>query len=195
MLRDIFMNLLSVEQVDRLDEFLAAGIEPLRAFPEATGGSSVGDGAWRLFSDEWPTNGIRHWNQGSAWKAHWKPFISPMLLSFGEDVFGNQLMIGGSGENVLLWNHENGECTDLWVGPTELLRTVIDNGLRWIDFYSDRSLDVAGQFSPVPLDMHLHWVTPLFLGGQVAASNISLIERDAHLVGHAQIWSQLSRIS
>ena len=188
------MTPLTSQQLAHLDELLASGITPPVAFPKAIGGTSIDDGIWRFFSDSWPQGGILGWNVDSAWKTQWQPFLPSGLLSFGEDVFGNQLVLVDGCENVLLLNHENGECCDLLVGPSELLRTAMEHGIDWIDFYSDGSINVARQYGLVPLDMHLHWTTPLVLGGQVSANNLSLVQRDAHLVGHAKLWSQLAGV-
>ena len=92
---------------------------------------------------------------------------------------------------MFLWDHESGECYDLLVGPSELLRTALESGIDWIDFYSNGSLSIARQYGVVPLDVHLHWITPLILGGQASLQNTTLRERDSHLVGHAQSSSQV----
>jgi hypothetical protein len=188
------MKPLSLQDLDRLDELLSDGTVFSTASPQAIGETSASQGLWRFFSNSWPQGGISGWNTGSQWVSFWRPFLPPGLFSFGEDVFGNQLILTTDCQNVLLWNHENGECNDLLVPPPELLRTVLQNGLEWIDFYSDGSPATAREFGAVPLDMHLHWTTPLILGGQVAHNNILLVERQAHLVGHAKLWSQIARL-
>jgi hypothetical protein len=38
----------------------------------------------------------------------------------------------------------------------------------------------------------LHWTAPLFLGGRVELHNVSLVQRDDHLVGHASLWRQVA---
>jgi hypothetical protein len=129
---------------------------------------------------------------GSPWKSQWKPFLPAGTFSFGEDVFGNQLALASGRDNILLWNHENSECHDLLVSPQELVRMAAESGIDWIDFYSDGSLVVARECGPVPLDAHLHWTTPLIFGCRVSRDNISLVEREPHLVGHAKLWSQVS---
>jgi hypothetical protein len=186
------MTPLSLQHLARFDEFVASGMTTAVAFPKAIGGTCVCDGIWRFFSDSWPKGGISRWNTESLWKLQWQPFLPRDLFSFGEDAFGNQLVLVSGHENVLLWNHENGHCHDLLVGPCELLRTALDSGIDWIDFYSDGSLALARQHSSVPLDSHLHWTTPLILGGQVSPENISLVQREPHLAGHAQLWSQVA---
>lgn len=181
----------TLHHIARLDELLASGTPPSTAFPQAVGGTCVCDDIWRFFSDSWPQGGIAEWNSGSSWKSHWQPVLPSGLFSFGEDVFGNQLVFVNRFDNAVLWNHENGECFDLLVAPCELLRTALESGIDWIDFYSDGSLSVARRYGAVPLDMHLHWTTPLVLGGQVSLNNLSLVQREPHLVGHAKLWSQL----
>jgi hypothetical protein len=182
---------LSLQQLARLDDLLASGTAPPAAFPQAIGGTCLCDGIWRFFSDSWPEGGISRWNNESLWKVQWQARLPLGLFSLGEDVFGNQLVLVSGHENVILWNHEDGECHDLLLGPCELLRTAQESGIDWIDFYSDGSLAVARQHSSVPLDSHLHWTTPLILGGQVTSRNISLVRREPHLVGHAKLWSQV----
>jgi hypothetical protein len=179
-------------QLVRLDELLASGMPLLVALPQAVGGTTICDGLWRLFSNSWPQGGISGWNSASPWKLSWQPFLPTGVFSFGEDVFGNQLILVDGFENAMVWNHENGESQDLFVRPCELLRTALESGIDWIDFYSDGSLAVARQYGAVPLQMHLHWTTPLILGGPVSKENLTLVEREAHLVGHAQLWSQIS---
>ncbi len=187
------MTPLSLQHLARLDELVAGGTAPPAALPEAVGGTCACDAVWRFFSNSWPQGGISGWNFESSWKSHWQPFLPSGLFSFGEDLFGNQLVLANGCDNALLWNHENGECFDLLVGPCELLRTAL-SGIDWIDFYSDGSLAVASQHGPVSLDMHLHWTTPLVLGGQVLLDNISLVQREPHLVGHAKLWSQIAAL-
>ncbi len=188
------MTSLTVQHVDHLDELLAGGTALRNSFPLAIGDTSTGAGVWRFFSGSWPEGGVSRWNLGSSWKSHWQSFLPPELFSFGEDVFGNQLVVVDGFENAMLWNHENGDCIDLIVPPCELLTTVLESGLDWIDFYSDGSLVVAKQHGAVPLDVHLHWTTPLILGGHVALDNLSLVQRATHLVGHGKLWSQISML-
>lgn len=186
------MTPLSLQHIARLDELLANGGTPPLAIPQSIGGTILCDGIWRFFSDSWPSGGISGWNEGSSWKSNWQSFLPSELFSFGEDVFGNQLVLVGGCDNALLWNHENGECHDLFVGPCDLLKTAIESGIDWIDFYSDNSLAVARRHGELRLNMHLHWTAPLILGGDVCSSNISLVEREPHLVGHAKLWAQVA---
>jgi hypothetical protein len=179
----------------RLAESIGAGVDPRVAIPDAVGASTVCGGLWRLYSDAWPAGGISIWNGSGQWKVAWRPFIHPSLFCFGEDVCGNQLVLIDQSRNAFLWNHESGDCHDLLVEPLELLQTAIESGIDWIDFYSDGSLAVARQFGDVPADKHLHWTTPLVLGGQVSRNNLSVVDRELHLVGHAKLWSQISGLS
>ena len=166
-------------------------LEIERALPEAIGGTVVSNGLWRFFSDDRPQGGIDEWNRPSTWKSQWAPFIPKRLFCFGEDVFGNQVVLTDGSENVFLWNHENGELLDLLVEPLELLETIVNSGIEWIDLYEDGSLSVAKKYGPVPIDRHLHWVTPLDFGGAVAVANIAVLPRVSHLVGHAKLWHQM----
>lgn len=185
------MTPLSLQHLSRLDEILADGTAPQFALPQAIGGTLACDDIWRFFSDSWPPGGVSHWNIGSSWKSHWQAFLPRGLFSFGEDVFGNQLVLVNGYEHVYILDHECGKCYDLLLGPSNLLHVALESGIDWIDFYSNGSLDVARRDGAVPLDMHLDWTTPLILGGQVSRDNATLLERDSHLVGHAQIWSQV----
>jgi hypothetical protein len=131
------------------------------------------------------------WNSSSAWRREWAIPLG-FFHAFGEDIFGNQLVIRSDTENVFLWNHENGSLIDLLVDPGTLLEVVLKNGLSWIDFYTDDSLKIAeAKLREVPLDYHLHWTAPLILGGRVNADNTSIVDRSKHLVGHAQLWRQI----
>lgn len=181
----------SVEMVSELERLTASGTDFLFAVATTIGGTQLGEGVWRFYSESWPEGGIYGWNsEDSKWRSHWNRFLPSGCVSFGEDVFGNQLLFGG--DNVTLWNHENGELSDLFVDPCELLRTVLSSGLGWIDFYSDETLSLAYQVGLPSSGMHLHWITPLMLGGSVARENLVPIDRDAHLIGHAKLWLQIS---
>lgn len=183
---------LSPEHVTRFQQLLEDRAPLARAFSEALGGACLDNGLWRFFSDSWPDGGILGWNSESSWKQHWKPFLPSGVLSFGEDIFGNQLLLCEGFPNAMLWNHESAELFDRLVEPGELLKTVVDCGIDWIDFYADGMLSLARQCQPVSWETHLHWITPLILGGPIDESNLAVMERNAHLVGHAQLWSQIS---
>ena len=76
----------------------------------------------------------------------------------------------------------------------DLLESVVQHGLSWIDFYSNGSLDVARGFvANITWEQHLHWIQPIIFGGMITPSNISVIDSFAHLLGHAQLWRQVSR--
>ena len=157
--------------------------------PASVGNTVASEGLWRFFSDTFPPRGVHWWNNSSGWKEHWKPFLPAGLFSFGEDIFGNQLVIIPNQANVFLWNHEDGGFADLLLAPAELLSTVAESGIDWIDFYGNGSLEVARSYRRIPDDSHLHWTTPLILGGTVGLENLSVVERERHLVGHAKLWS------
>lgn len=186
------MTPLSSQQLIRLAGLLGSGATPALAFAQSIGGTFLCNGMWRFFSDSWPRGGITGWNVGSSWKCGWQPFLPSGLFSFGEDVFGNQLVLVSGYDKAFLWNHENGQRNDLFVKPSELLKIALDSGVDWVDFYSDGSLAVASDYGAVPLDMHLHWTTPLILGGEVSRANLCLVERESHLVGHAKLWAQVA---
>lgn len=176
-----------------LRDQVEAGTNIEETLASSVGGYTACHGLWRFYSDSWPEGGVRRWNDGT-WIQLWRPFISKPLYCFGEDIFGNQLVILEEHDNAVLWDHESGELSDLYVDPVVLIETVLASGLDWIDAYSDGSLSLARQYRTVPLDSHLHWVTPLILGGQTRPENLTLVEREAHLIGHAQLWAQVSEL-
>ena len=182
---------LTTSHVRRLEESIRGGTPPETALPTCIGNTAADGGVWRFFSDTYPPQGIRWWNESSGWVQHWKPFLPTGIFSFGEDVFGNQLVILPGEENVFLWNHEDGALADLLWAPAELLSTVAESGVEWIDFYSNGSIGVARAYTKLPDESHLHWTTPLILGGAVHSDNRSVVERERHLVGHAKLWLQV----
>lgn len=182
---------LSRDNVRLLRESIEAGTPLETAIPASIGNAFAGGGLWRFFSDTLPPRGVRWWNESSGWREHWKPLLPASFFSFGEDIFGNQLVIVSSKENGYLWNHENGAFLDLQLAPTELLLTVVENGIDWIDFYRNGSLEIARKYGRIPDNSHLHWTTPLVLGGAVSLKNLSVVERGEHLVGHAKLWFQV----
>jgi hypothetical protein len=185
------MMQLELAQVVRLQDSLASGAPFVEAAPQVIGGTEAGGCLWRFYSESWPAGGARRWNEGSSWKLHWREFLPYDAFAFGEDVFGNQLIVVPGHENAMLLNHENAACADLHCDPVSLLTTILNDGINWIDAYGDGSLTVARDYFPVARECHLHWTTPLILGGTVCNSNISVVERESHLVGHAKLWLQV----
>jgi hypothetical protein len=183
---------LSATHIRLLQEAIAGGASLETTLPVSVGNTVAGGGLWRFFSDTFPRRGSRWWNESSGWREHWKPFLPAGLFSFGEDVFGNQLILVRGEENVRLWNHEDGALIDLLLAPAELLSTVTESGIDWIDFYDNGSLEVARKYGGIADDSHLHWTTPLILRGAVSLENLSVLERDKHLVGHAKLWFQVA---
>lgn len=185
------MRQLQSQDVDVLSELVAKNTPLPEAIAGSIGDTHASEGLWRFYSANWPFGGVRTWNEVSQWKTMWRPFLPAGAFAFGEDVFGNQLMIVDGLETVQLLDHETAEFSDLYCEPDVLLRTVLQDGIDWIDQYGDGSLSIARLFLPVSLSTHLHWVTPLMLGGDVSRENISIVDRESHLVGHAKLWSQL----
>jgi hypothetical protein len=185
------MNVLNPADCERLRDEVSKGTALSEALSKIIGGSETGTSVWRLYSNNFPLQGVLNWNADSVWKREWK-LPTKDFHAFGEDIFGNQLIIQPCISQVVLWNHENGSLVDLLLDPITLLETVVENGLSWIDFYADGSLKVAeAKISDLPYECHLHWTTPLILGGQVSSENTSIVERSMHLVGHARLWNQL----
>jgi hypothetical protein len=170
---------------------LSHAIPLIDALKKAIGEAQTAGGLWRFFSHLYPSGGVANWNSDSSWKREWE-LSSTQFYAFGEDLFGNQLIVRSDAENVFLWNHELGEVINLLLDPATLIETVVQSGLSWIDFYSDGSLKIGEErIMDVPAECHLHWTTPLILGGQVTVENTSIVERTLHLVGHAKLWKQL----
>lgn len=182
---------LSANNIRLVEEGMAAGTRLETILPASIGNTVAAEGLWRFFSDIFPPQGVQWWNSLSSWKEHWKPFMPEELFSFGEDIFGNQLVIMSQQANVFLWNHEDGGLFDLLLEPAELLSTVVESGIDWIDFYGKGSLEVARSHQGIPDDSHLHWTTPLILGGGVGLENLTVVDRERHLVGHAKLWMQV----
>jgi|ERR1044071_442265 hypothetical protein len=161
------------------------------ALAETVGGCHASGGIWRFFSEAYPEGGVWKWNCGSGWKSEWE-IQQEDFYAFGEDIFGNQIVVQPKLEQGLLWNHESGEMVDLLLDPVTPIETVIESGLDWIDFYNNGSLRVAEKkIMDIPPECDLHWTTPLILGGQVDSANTSIVERTSHLIGHAKLWKQL----
>jgi len=185
------MRNVSAQDCLRLRQELSESVSLLDALLRVVGETQVASGLWRFFSAHYPNGGVAEWNSHSTWKREWK--LEPaQFFAFGEDLFGNQLIVQPGVENARLWNHENGDIVDLLLDPATLLETVVQSGIDWIDFYGGGSLRVAERrIMDVPAECHLHWTTPLILGGQVSLANTSVVERAMHLVGHAKLWMQL----
>ena len=164
------------------------------AIANTIGGTCVALGLWRFFSHQHPTGGVERWNDESGLKSAWTSFLPKEMHCFGEDVFGNQLVLVRGHDNAFLWSHEDAEMCDLFVGPVELIETVVSSGIQWIDFYGDGSLDVAASFGLPPIDSHLHWTMPRILGGGASLDNLSVVERTSHLVGHGKLWAQVRNV-
>lgn len=160
------------------------------------GERSTAGGFWRFFSLGYPPpEGLTGWNS-SEWRRHW-PSLSPALLFFGEDLLGNQLGIDprNPASDVVFWNHEDGAVLSLELDALSLLDAVAEAGVDWLDCYADGSPQVAlnSGLAISPL-VHLHWVKPLILGGLVNGQNLTLVEREPHLIGHGQLWAQIGDV-
>ena len=165
------------------------------ALAKHAGGHQLGEGLWRLFSEAFPAGGAAIWNSTVVWKQAWGLSVGA-FYAFGEDVFGNQLVMAKQSEAAMIWNHESGELLDLLLPPLELLETCLDSGLDWIDFYTAPMIEVGRvQRTDVPDDCHLHWTTPLILGGTVSPSNTAVLDRTQHLLGHADLWRQVAGLA
>ncbi len=187
--QSMILKQITIENCSRINALSKSS--GITAALKTIGPACLADGIWRLFSDLYPSGGIDEWNTVSVWRAEWG-IADAGFQTFGEDLFGNQLVVRPGSGNAFLWNHENGEEHDLLLEPAELFGVIVENGLDWIDFYGDGSLAVArSRIKDVPMEQHLHWTTPLVLGGVVGVENTSLVDRVSHLVGHAKLWRQI----
>jgi hypothetical protein len=185
------MRNLSSEDCIQLRSELSRTTPLAEALVTCVGGTQVAGGLWRFFSAYHPKDGVTDWNSSAAWKREWG-FAPSLFHAFGEDLFGNQLILRPGFENVHLWNHEDGSVADLLLDAATLLEAVVQGSLDWIDFYNDGSLTIAQtRLKDVPAECHLHWTTPLILGGNVGVENTTVVERSMHLVGHAKLWMQV----
>ena len=186
------MVTLNLRQVDNLKAAVTANSPLARILPQHIGGQTAGDGLWRFFSPGHPVCGISRWNQ--EWCQAWG-LPSHEMLSFGEDVFGNQLLVMAGRLTVFLCDHENGSCYDLELGVIDLLQAVVEHGVSWIDFYGTDAVSIGLSLLPrISWEQHIHWVQPLILGGAVSVSNTSVVDRHDHLHGHAVLWKQVSAL-
>jgi hypothetical protein len=132
------------------------------------------------------------WNSPSLWKHAWRGLAD--FTFFGEDVFGNQLLLDTKA-NVTLWNYENASASATGFDLVTILDTSLGYGLGWLDFYSDGSYLLAkDRQGQLPIGSHWHWTQPLILGGQVTGKNMTAVERVPHLIGHGRLWLQVGGI-
>ncbi len=143
---------------------------------------------WRFFSTEFPPGGPDTVN-AAAWRQVWR---LRSFHPFGEDVFGNLLVLLPGLPNAHFVDHECGAVHDLLLDPVTLIEVCATDGLGWLDPYAGDALRVAetevGALLP---DHHLHWVTPLILGGRAERANVMSLPREQHMRGHAELWSQI----
>lgn len=136
------MRNLSSQECLQLQHELSGSIPLTDALAKCIGETQTGGGIWRFFSTRYPNGGVSAWNSTRTWKQAWE--LAPRYFhAFGEDLFGNQLVLRADCENVFLWNHEDGRLIDLLLNPATLLETVVQSGLDWVDFYTDGSLKIG----------------------------------------------------
>jgi len=188
------MKPLAELDVGRCRDALTHGTSELSAISTFAGERQLAGGVWRVFSQAYPAGGVAAWNRAAAWKAEWG-LREQSLYVFGEDLFGNQLVIRENSDASSLWDHETGEFAGLYLSPLSLLATALEQGIEWVEFYPHGALEIARQrAAEVPNAFHLHWTTPLILGGAISTSNTSLVERRAHLIGHAALWREVGSL-
>jgi hypothetical protein len=174
----------------RLQHALETGAPMAVAVSSALGGLTL-DGIVRFFGADCPPGGVDAWNR-AAWRAEWA--LGGDVRCLGEDCFGNQLLCPSS-DVVAWWNHETGDTYDLEVDVVTLVSVGIDSGVRWLDCYRDIDFSsVESLVKALSMREHLHWVTPLVLGGDRNATNLQAVERNAHMTGHAELWRKIGRL-
>jgi len=184
------MKSLTAGDVDEVKRRTAAGAPWSEVVPGVLGGTLLDSGFWRFFGPpELRLFSLAEWNAPNVWKHAWRGLAA--LSFWGEDVFGNQILLDGEGK-VFLWNHENASAIETGFDLLTVLETCLGHGLGWIDFYSDGSYSLAkdGQLE-LPIESHWHWIQPRIMGGQATAKNLTAVERVKHLIGHGQLWLQV----
>lgn len=186
------MELLTDKEIAKIKTIIPNEPSIVSSLPTIIGGLGVAQGLWRFFSPIHPSCSINVWNE--EWCKAWG-IQGNNLFVFGEDVFGNQLLITLGQSTVYLCDHENGSCHDLELDVSNLLESVTEHGLDWIDFYSNGSLRVPQDLrASLTWEQHLHWIHPLILGGATTPNNILIIDRFRHLHGHVKLWNQVSHL-
>jgi hypothetical protein len=187
------MRALTALELAELKKRTDAGTPLAEVIPAVLGGATLDHGFWRFFyPDGVGMLSMAKWNSPNVWKHAWSGLASTTF--WGEDVFGNQIILDGGG-SVFLWNHENAAAIETGFDLHTVLETGLKHGLAWLDFYSDGSHALVGeQKRELSTDRHWHWIQPRILGGAIAAGNLTSIERVQHLVGHAKLWLQVSAI-
>jgi hypothetical protein len=179
------------EHASNIKERFADGISANEILSAINDDLVVENGLWRFYSGSWPIGGIKAWNRSeSPWRLEWRDSLSQDAIAFGEDIFGNQLIINKNND-VYFLNHENFLAENLYCSFGDLFQIIEKNGIDWISHYEDGSLGIARKFDSVTRDFHIHWRTPLILGGQANEANVSFVQREPHLVGHAKLWKQI----
>jgi len=186
------MKVLQETRIDDLKHRLIEDNARPSALAATVGDASLCDGLIRLFSAGYPQNlGVNGWNDSEGWRATW-PSVSVEYF-FGEDVWGNQLTITDGSPNVFLWGHEDASMFDTALEVVDFLEALLKYGLIWTDYYSEEMLRIGKtNLSNVTDESHLHWITPLILGGTVVQENVSVVPRVPHLTGHGKLWQQIS---
>ncbi|MEM1013457.1 MAG: hypothetical protein AAGI46_14700 [Planctomycetota bacterium] len=158
--------------------------ETYRAFIDREGHGFTEDGMFHFFgASDSISHDIEKWNDWSVWR-HAFPAIKSEWMSFAQDVFGNQFFLRRDGKfdrvkMLALWTgtftiaagsfQEFIECIvvdpEVWMFAREKHRDLVQSGL------GDREKEFD----------HLVHKIPLFLGGDLAASNFEWCDGAANM--------------
>jgi len=189
------MKQFDLKALTRFQESFDTTGDVLDVVADTIGDTCTASGLWRIFGRSMPKLGIHDWNSQSLWKQHWGD-LAHDITCIGEDIFGNQLVCITETSNLLIWDHENGGLFTLNLNPQDAFEVVLKHGIGWIDFYNDKYIQVGlDRLVDLTENSHVHWTTPLILGGEIDINNTSIIDRVNHLIGHGKLWCQLQDVS
>jgi hypothetical protein len=108
----------------------------------------------------------------------------------GEDAFGNVLIL--LNETVQIIDHEEFSLTNTYIELEEFKKTIISDGYFWVDCYTNEDLEIFNHYQQkLPIESHIHWIQPLFLGGNKELNNTVTLERLIHWKGHFELQKQI----
>lgn len=109
----------------------------------------------------------------------------------GEDIYGNILI--EIEDTVKIISHEDLSITETYINLDVFKETIKTDGFAWIDCYSSIDEEILEKYKNIlQPDEVLHWIQPLFLGGEKSIKNITKINRIKHWEGHLSLLEQMS---